>query len=76
MSSDPVLVRLSPSLVHTVAVATKVWSSSGDGPEEEEETPNQRQVVMSAHFSVCNDTVEDVVLGQVRGECYVKKVVV
>ena len=60
--------------MHTVTVATKVWSFGGDGPEEE--IPNQRQVVMSGHFSVCNDTVEDVAIGQVRGECCVKEVVV
>lgn len=66
LSSDPVLVRLSPSLVHTITVANWLWLASDDGPEEAvEQQQLQRQVMMAAHCIVCNDTIEDVVIGQV-----------
>lgn len=57
---SPVVVRVSQGLVHTTTLAAHAWSSSVDDNTTSKETTIFNQ------FILCNDTLEDLHIGQVH----------
>lgn len=58
MKAAPGVLRVSQGLVHTASLTADVWRT-----KEGEET---KAATIFNHYTVCNDTLEDLHFGQVR----------
>ena len=60
---SPTVVRVSQGLVHTTTLAAHAWNSSVDDDTTSKETSS---FIIFNQFILCNDTLEDLHIGQVH----------
>ena len=66
-SVEPCLIRISPTLIHVVTVATRAIIGRESSWNESCDQKMSPQSSLFATYIVCNMTTENLYMGQVRG---------